>query len=326
MGAWTEIVDYTVPSNTTSVVLNNFGTITKDDFIKVVATIGTTNADTNFVSIYANSDTSGSNYHQQALDANGTSVTAFRDNDNYPIITNGNSFSTTIAYIKLSENDKFNVFVNGNTENGSSIRTRFQYVTSVNSFTSGITSLTFETTLTARPIASGSRIQIYRLKAEKVADITVASATTQVEIPDLNITKDNEYLLLSEPRSSTGNDYTLAYNDNTTLSNYYSQAIFGSGSTPQAFQRNYPKFSFANGGEANRHWTTYTHIKLSEIGAFTFQSYQIRGYIDVAVKIELGNYFGSSIAENITSITKLTITGATNGISAGSRFMLYKLY
>jgi hypothetical protein len=33
MGAWQEIVDYTVPSNTTSVVLDSFGTITKDDFV-----------------------------------------------------------------------------------------------------------------------------------------------------------------------------------------------------------------------------------------------------------------------------------------------------
>jgi hypothetical protein len=39
MGAWQEIVDYTVPSNTTSVVLDSFGTITKDDFVKVVATM-----------------------------------------------------------------------------------------------------------------------------------------------------------------------------------------------------------------------------------------------------------------------------------------------
>ena len=38
MGAWQEIVDYTVPSNTTSVVLDSFGTITKDDFVKVVIT------------------------------------------------------------------------------------------------------------------------------------------------------------------------------------------------------------------------------------------------------------------------------------------------
>jgi hypothetical protein len=324
MGAWTEIVDYTVPSNTTSVVLNDFGTITKDDFIKVVTTFianGTVSNDNIF--IYANTATTASNYHTQSLFADDTTISPFRTNS--PLIQQFVTGGADVAvnYIKLSENDRFNAFSNGTKRLDSSTRIQFNYVTSSGAtFASGITSLTFQAQ-TTNGIGTGSRIQIYRLDAEKVADITVTSNTTQVDISSLSIGKDSEYLLVTDLLDASNNfpSYRLAVNDNTTFTNYYSQRIRANDTTLDAERRNDPRF--ATTPDLTR-TLVYSHIKLSEIGAYTSQNYGIQSV--GTSNIVLQNFFVSSIAENITSITKLNvISNRISGIGSGSRFILYKL-
>jgi hypothetical protein len=334
MGAWTEIVDYTVPSNTTSVVLNDFGTITKDDFIKIVVNVINTFAGDANIALFANTATTLTDYHRQVLLGNGSSVSAFGGNLNLFLRPDVQNVPVTaIGYIKLSENDRFNYFVNRTDRDDSSLKTTFEVCTSSGAtFTSGVTTLTLTSNRTDG-IGTDTRIQIYRLDAEKVADITVASNSTQVDIPvtgslDPAINKDSEYLLMSyaENATTTSAFLTLMVNDNTTATNYHRQVIQGVASSASAGRANNADYMIAirNNYSPLGPSIAYTHIKLSEIGAFTYQSYC--SHIIGTGDLELRNFFGSSTAEDITSITKLNVVASfTNAIKAGSRFELYKL-
>jgi hypothetical protein len=320
MGAWETIVDYTVPSNTTSVTLNNFGTITKDDFIKVFTNITTTSSVS--VNLYPNNNLTNSNYHTQALWGSGTGVNAARFTGPDFMFSVSGQFGSTSAYLKLSENNKFNFFRNSNIQDNSSVEVSFGYATSTVDFTS-ITSLTFQPS--SGSISTGSRIQIYRLAAEKVADIVVSSNTTQVDITGLDIQKGSEYLLVSDYVTPNGSVYRLGVNNNTTLSNYYFQLIQGAGSTASAERGNQQAYGFIASASSTLRTMMYSHIKLSNIGAFTHQAYEIRNYGSNTV--EAINWAVSSTAENITSINQLNITSsATNAIGTGTLFQLYKLY
>jgi hypothetical protein len=320
MGAWTEIVDFTFTANETSRTFSGLN-ITKDDFIKVVVTHVNSSGSVLNPALRANSSIN-SNYTVQVLRGDGSTVGANRAGTNVVDEIPANKTSTSVTYLKLSENDRLNLFNNTTKTNDSGINVMFNYTTSSGAtFTSGITSLTYDSGV-ANSLGTGSRIQIYRLDAEKVADITVASNTTQVDISSLSIGKDSEYLLVSDLSNSGAqvNSYRLFANDNTTDSNYYSQRIGGGGSSAYAGRFNVPYLSIH---ESNQRALSYVHIKLSEIGAYTYQSYVLSSLGTSSIFLE--NYFGSSTAENFTSITKLNVVGATNSIGSGSRFMLYKL-
>jgi len=324
MGAWTEIVDFTFTANETSRAFTGLN-ITKDDFIKIVITQVNGSSSESSLRLFPNTsagvtnfDTT-TNYHAQRLTGTGSSTSAARDNVSRINVVTGSQTGSVIAYFKISENDKVNWFTNRTLRNDSSIETVFDYCTSSNlTFAAAITSLTFDSSV-SDGLGTGSRIQIYRLTAVKEADITTTANATQVDISSLSIGKDSEYLLVSDVVQGTASsNIFLTPNDLTTLTNYHRQVIFGSGSTAGAERSNLPSIG------TNNNSIIHTHIKLSEIGAYTFQAYELRnsGATDPLVV----NFFGSSTAENITSITKLNIVAeVSNGIKAGSRFILYKL-
>jgi hypothetical protein len=328
MGAWTEIVDFTFTANETSRAFTGLN-ITKDDFIKVVATVVNNGGTNSLLGLFPNTaagvtnfDTT-TNYHAQFLGGFGTSATAGRNNLNSIAFTVASQTNKTQVYLKMSENGKYNTFYNRIGRTDSSIENAFEYTTSSNlTFNDPITSLTFTASVT-NGLGSGSRIQIYRLDAEKVADITTTANATQVDISSLSIGKDSEYLLVSDISNSSGSTQSrlLFVNDNTTETDYYAQRIRGADTTASATRNNRPEFNTS--GTGNR-TISYSHIKLSEIGAYTSQNYSIREYGTTTPAI--GNWFVSSTAENITSITKLNIKSTlTNGIGSDSRFILYKL-
>ena len=324
MGAWQEIVDYTVPSNTTSVTLNNFGTITKDDFVKVVVSLlnSASGSDSSF-SLFANSATTSSQYHSQQLVAYGTSIGAGRTNTNFIGESEKNGVESFYSvYLKLSENDRLNLFAQSNKRNTSGVNNEFDYVTSSGTtFSSGITSLTLSGSQSSS-IGTGSRIQIYKLAAEKVADITVESNTTQVDISNLSIDKDSEYLLVSDIVPTSATNIVLGVNDVTATNQYYYQGLGAFGSSTYAVRENQGLMIYLPTGQKG---LVHSHIKLSNIGAFTGQHYGFQDYGTAAPTIL--NRFQVSTTESITSITKLNILAqTTNAIQAGSRFILYKLY
>jgi hypothetical protein len=323
MSAWKKIVDYTVPSNTTSVVLDNFGTITKDDFISIRVDHNAITAAIN-LRVLANNSVNA-NYHTQILRGIGSTVNAGRFNASVFNETSLNKTSTTFMYLKLSENDRANFFCNTNRENDSEVMVLFHYITSSGAtFANGITSLTF-TREDNVFIGANSRIQIYRLAAEKVADITVTSNTTQVDITGLDIEKESEYLLVSNITNNISADLFLNafINNNTTATNYYAQTIAASGTSLGAGRLNNANIAIYRGATAPN--LLYTYFKLSNIGVYTAQSYNI--IFKGNSGIEIWNTFVSSVAESITNINQFNlISTGTNGIGTGTRFELYKLY
>ena len=328
MGAYTELVDFTFTADETSRTFSGLN-ITKDDFIKIVFThVNTLISGSNTaVALYPNTTASVSgfdtatNYHRQFLQGNGSSTFADRGNNNFIVDTPPNKTNFAIIYFKISENGKSNSFSTEHFQLDSDVRVRFLYTTSSNlTFSDPITALTFTGSET-NGLGTGSRIQIYRLDAVKEADITTTENATQVDISSLSIGKDSEYLLVSDlDMPNAGSSVYLCVNDNTTLTDYYRQRIRGDGSTASANRVNSPEYAAA----LPTFDIAYTHIKLSEIGAFTFQSYTINNVGTSSIRLE--NYFGSSVAENITSITKLNIISqTTDNIQSGTRFQLYKL-
>jgi hypothetical protein len=327
MGAWTEIVDFTFTANETTRAFTGLN-ITKDDFIKIVFNHVNPNSSQTFIRLFGNDETTTTDYSRQLLFGSGTTVTAVRSDAARFTNTGGSSISTTFAYLKISENNVLNWFVNRTANDTSDIQTGFQYTTSSGvTFPTGVNTLTFESESTD-DIGTDSRIQIYRLDAEKVRDITVTSNSTQVDIPvtgslDPAITKDSEYLLVADiEKGASGSSVVGLYvNDNTTAGDYYSQRIEGNDSTAAADRFNSPFFT--NLFDSTRSMI-YAHIKLSEIGAYTAQSYTISGA--GTTTLTLRNFFISSTSEAITSITKLNVkSDVTNGIGSDSRFILYKL-
>jgi hypothetical protein len=322
MGAWTEIVDFTFTANETSRAFTGLN-ITKDDFIKVVTTIVANLTSNQDYGLLANNSTN-TDYHTQQLQGAGTNISPSRENLNRTSRSGQGNTTSAVTYGKLSENDRFNLFSNYNFSQDSNVLLNFPYITSSGAtFSTGITSLTLQSAVTDG-IGTGSRIQIYRLDAEKVADITTTANATQVDISSLSIGKDSEYLLVSDVAfANNTHQLNVCVNDNTTLTNYYTQLIVGNGSTAAAVRNNSARIQE---GGTNQNSIGYAYIKLSEIGAFTAQSYSMRDY-GGSTSLEAQNWFVSSTAENITSITKLNLlSGAfANTIGSGSRFILYKL-
>ena len=321
MGAWTELVDFTFTADETSRAFSGLS-ITKDDFIKIVFTNVNGSGSDSIVALFANTETTNTDYHSQFLIGFGSTVAAGRDNFSRFATTNASETGTQIGYLKLSENDRLNVFTNYNAENDTDIRNGFAYTTSSGAtFTSGITSLTFTSNQTDG-LGDGSRIQIYRLDAEKVADITVASDTTQVDISSLSIGKDDEYLLVGNVIAAAAKNLLFMVNDNTTRTDYNVQFIRGNGSTDSAGRINNAIMTSTQNGTTS---LFYSHIKLSEIGAYTSQNYELENAGGTTPV--LTNWFISSTAENISSITKLNLVSeqGTATIGSDSRFILYKL-
>jgi hypothetical protein len=338
MSVWKEIVDFTFTANETSRAFTGLN-ITKDDFIKIVFTHFEGSNGSTTVSCFPNTTagvggfSSQSNYSYQFLEGLANSTSASRSSENVICQTMFGQRSLSIIYFKLSENGKANFFSTHNKEIGSLISTIFGYTTSSNlTFNDPINSLTFTASASNR-LATGSRIQIYRFDIEtgtnsmKVADIITTTVTGSVVIDGLNIGKDNEFLLVSDINGGGTNNtfYELFFNNNTSSvsGQYRSQLLVADGSSTNASTlASSPRFT-ANSGL--RRSVTYTHIKLSEGGIYTYQSYSLR-HTGTTTPI-LEQNFGSFVTENIESITRLVISRDFNGSNIGSdsRFMLYKL-
>lgn len=315
MAVWEEIVDYTVPSITTQVDFTGLN-ITKDDFIKVVTShaIGAGQS----LHIMVNNNNTNTNYYYQALNISATSRTAERGNRPRFNRVQSNGFST--GYIKLAEDGTFNYW-NDAKADVSSLST--SKIVGSSTFTmSSITQITFQGQDNAYNIGAGSRFQIYKLGAEKVADVTPASATNRFDITGLDIGKADEYLLVSDIDTSAAANFFLNANDDTTAANYRAQSIQVSGTGASINRRAEARYGTGFNDEKN---LIHSHIKVTNDGIYYVQNYVIRDYGTNAVQLE--DWFISSLSESLTDITELNVTSSASGaIGANSRFQLYKLY
>lgn len=300
--------------------------ITKDDDYILVSTITQNYSQSTTYNLFANGNTTPTNYYTQNLNADSTTVSGFRSNSSIFCVTGGTSnYPTyTVSKIKLT-NSGYVVSQNDSNMNyaysSSVMKIDKNYITSTFT-TSSITSLTISTTF-SNAIGIGSRFQLYKCVATKVADTTVTgSAVTSVDFTGLSIDKGSEYMLVSDANNAaaSGTSYNILANNNTTLTNYYHQNIRASGTYIEVIRLN---SSGIYGALTNLKTSGLTNIKLTNNGYFVYQSNSVRFYGGSTV--ELHNIEGTSTFTS-TSITQLTVSAETAlGIGIGSRFQLYKL-
>lgn len=153
-----------------------------------------------------------------------------------------------------------------------------------------------------------------------LADVTVGTATTNLDINGLNIGKDEEIVLVSDVKNiGTNNIIRLFCNGNNTATNYYNQYITANNTTISANRSNDAWFMFDSSGLFN----FFQSIKLTNNGYFVYQSKGSNFYGGSSIRVS-DVYTTSTFTA--TSITSLRISGSvTNGIDAGSRFQLYKV-
>jgi hypothetical protein len=318
--AYELVADVTIATATTQVDFSglNFG---KDDDLLFVSDIVNASGSSSRYGLFANGNYTTTNYYIQDIYANGTAYSGSRNNtSSFNYADNGNK-SYAITKIKLT-NSGYIVYQSSLSINygGNIIALDDTYCTSTFTSTS-ITSLRIASAV-ANAIGIGSRFQLYRLKAKKVADIIVGSATTQVDITGLSIDKDSEYMLVSDVVNSSASNsaYSLFPNDNVTQTNYYQQNLKVDSTTVSGSRVNNNRIAEAI---ASRKSFSNTNIKITNNSYFITQSNETRDY---GLSTILLNKFYDTSTFTLTSITKLSIVSSvTNAIGIGSRFTLYKM-
>ena len=294
--------------------------ITKDDDYMLVSEV-TNPTSTTSVFLFANANTTQTNYYKQHIIVDGAGLYAARTN-------NANVFdvavgSKSLAFTKIKLTNSGYIVTQNDTNyyyTTTTPQSLMYYTTSTFTATS-ITQLTI-TASVANGIGIGSRFQLYKCVARKVADITVGTATTSVDFTGLSIDKTSEYMLVSDfiPAGATTPVAGIYANNNTTGTNYYNQRIVASGAVAAASRSNTSILTVADGGIKA---FAITKIKLTNSGYFAWQSDISRSYGGASV--DLFSYYGTSTF-TMTSITQLTIiANTTNAIGIGSRFQLYRI-
>lgn len=167
-----------------------------------------------------------------------------------------------------------------------------------------------------------SRRSVVKNEYQLLADITVSSATTQVDITGLNIGKDEEIVLVSDINNTSGSGIIafLYANANYTNTNYYAQNIYANGTSVTGGRDNAPIYMAIS---ASSKGFSITKIKLTNNGYIVSQSSEVRDY-GVSTMYMIEEYLTSTFTA--TSIISLRISvSTTNAIGIGSRFQLYKV-
>lgn len=317
LAGYKKVADYTVSGSAITNYDFSSLNITKEDDYIVVSTFIGIGSGTGYLQV--NSNYTNTNYWTQELYAGGTTVLGSRSNQPYfvPVQTGNNT--QIFTRLKLTNNGNI-VFQNTGIFMFGTSTPNIQQLNGSSTFTAtSITSLRIASSV-ANGIGIGSRFQLYKRVAPIVADIIVSVATTSIDLTGLNITKDSEYMLVSDISQTVSNtDAYLMINGNNTLTNYHSQQLSASQSSIGASRVNTPRYMLTI---ANYKVFGYINIKLTNNGFFEAQTNETAFY---GFSAQLENYNLSSTF-TASSITSLRIqSGVANGIGIGSRFQLIKL-
>lgn len=155
-----------------------------------------------------------------------------------------------------------------------------------------------------------------------LADITVGTATTSVDITGLNIGKGDEVVLVSEIYNPIANNttYRVFVNSNITLNQYYAQQLQADSTSVAGYRDNFPYITYA---ETNTKVFSIVPMKVTNSGYFVWQSQSNRKL--GTSSMYLHHYYGTTTF-TVSSVSTLTINANfTNAIGIGSRFQLYKI-
>lgn len=310
------IKDITLSSATSATSLSNLN-IQKGELYEI--TISIPSGSSGAVGFTINSNNTESNYQGQRFEVGGTTRSAERFNS-YRVFGNITDGAMNQGYIKLSNTGHF-IFQSFSFYALESTIWAQQWFVKSNFTVTSITQLELRN-IAGSNLPIGTRIQLRKV-GEKIYDYEVPAATTNVVLSDLNIKKDDEYLLVSDiVCGSSDSAIYLTFNNNNTLTNYYEQELVATGTSLFLSRPNNPRFSTAN---TSRKSLSIANIKLTNNNYCTFQS-KVANQYDGSNTIRLEQYYGTSTFQT-TKIDSLKITSsAANGLGAGSRFELYKLY
>lgn len=163
-----------------------------------------------------------------------------------------------------------------------------------------------------------------RTKVEKgyelLADITVGTATTSVDITGLNIGKGDEIVLVSDIKNTSVSTSIYYLYFNATTSGYYSQGLSASATTyPAARTTDARMLDIAT----NQNASLVSSIRLTNSGYVISQNNSVENYGSSSVLL---NNFYATTTFTATSVTEVRVTGSVvNSIGIGSRFQLYKI-
>lgn len=169
-----------------------------------------------------------------------------------------------------------------------------------------------------------SRRSVVKNEYQLLADITVSSATTNVDITGLNIGKGDEILLVGFfVRGATASGTLALYCDDDGVlidssTSYYFQSLIANGTSVSGSRVNANAVTFTN---QNTNSIFVCKIKLTNNGYVVFQS-DSEEQVGTSSLLLTSYYMTSIFITN--AITKLRLAQST-GIGIGSRFQLYKV-
>jgi len=313
------VEDIIVSANTDRVDFSNIA-ITEDDDLILVCEVVSGVVSIREILLYVNDDDVQSNYFRQSINAKSTVIASDRANYSSIGLVYPGKMCVLRANVKLTATGKLVALSQATVNAGSSDILINNYGMAHSPSTSPIISLSVRTDVGVNAIGIGSRLQLYKRVAEVIADITVASNTTKVDISGLTIGKTNEYRLISD---ILANDYiNIGLHPNDDFSNnFYRQELNANGAVISANRFNSTQISY---GFPNQRSFAISDIKLTNSGFFICISNGIYQYT-LPSSMYLSKLYTTS-TNAMTSINKLSIVAElSSGIKAGSRFQLIKL-
>lgn len=156
------IADVEVTSNTTQIDFDNLN-ITKDDELRLVYTLVQDNTSVASFRLYVNNDTNTSNYANQRLFGNGSSLTAERVSNNLFATSFYNQETSGYADIKISNNDRFVVSSYHVMKIGSASSSIENRSINMMKTTGNVSSITKLSVNTDRNMIQGTRLTLYKV-------------------------------------------------------------------------------------------------------------------------------------------------------------------
>ena len=163
-----------------------------------------------------------------------------------------------------------------------------------------------------------------RTKVEKgyelIADITVGTATTSVDITGLNIGKGDEVVLVSDIKNTSASTSIYYLYFNATTSGYYSQGLSANSTSYPAARTTDARMLDI---ETNQNASLISSIKLTNSGYVVSQNNSAENYGSSSILL---NNFYATTTFTATSVTEVRVTGSVaKSIGIGSRFQFYRI-
>lgn len=156
--------------------------------------------------------------------------------------------------------------------------------------------------------------------SELLADVTLSSAQTTIDLTGLNLVKGEAYTLVMTCIVNGATSIALYANADTTAANYNYQRADGNSTTISGGRGTTPMI-MTFGTTAST--LAIVDVVYTEEGYFTFISHTTRNY-DLANNQRIENFYGGSTVTH-ASLTRLQITSSTaSRLQSGTRVQLYR--